>query len=374
MFAKLFSRLRTYFYYNRKELNGVGVLMLLLVLLFAGLYFYKKYFFQEIDTSYFQYQIDSLERVGKRDKTTYQYFAFNPNTVKIIELEKLGFSKKQIRNLVNYRNAGGYFYKKEDFRKLYFVTDSIYKVYEPFLRLNDNENWQKTKNKIVKNKTGEATSEKEIDSLFYFDPNLISTEEWLALGVTKKVAQIIANYKKKGGHFYVSEDLKKIYGLSEEKYNQLLPYIRIEEKEDVNYTNQQDTISTIYDLNTISEEELLKLHVSLSMSRKLINFRNKLGGYASMAQLLELYNIRERDLNIIKKYCEIRSPVMQININTATEEEIYKHPYLDFHDAQAIIRYRKRKGDYERVTLLKNRKILTNKTFDKVKPYLKVKE
>jgi competence ComEA-like helix-hairpin-helix protein len=62
-------------------------------------------------------------------------FPFDPNTVTQEELERLGLSAKQAAAIISYREHGGKFYSKEDFKKMYTVSDSLYKRLEPFIRV-----------------------------------------------------------------------------------------------------------------------------------------------------------------------------------------------------------------------------------------------
>lgn len=374
MFNKLLSKIRTYFYYKKTERNGIIALMFLLLLFFGGLYFYEDFVSSDKEIDSFYRQIDSLESVTKIEAIpAIAYFVFNPNLVEEADLKKLGFSQRQIKMLLNYRKAGGKFYKKEDFKKLYFVTDSLYKIYKPYLLIEKKLATNKTHNKKKKSNTKSKHVEQVKKEITYydFDPNLLTKQQWIDFGVSQRVATTIQNYLLKGGKFYKKEDLKKIYGLSEEKYNELAPFIVIAKKKKETKVEKQ---KVIYDLNTVTKEELLELYVSLSMANKVVKYREKLGGYAEMSQLLELYNIKERDLKLLQKHCNIVSKVKQININTADSKQLKAHPYLDFHDAEAIIRYRKRKGKYKSIEVLKSRKILTETTFERVKFYLKVKD
>ena len=60
-------------------------------------------------------------------------FRFNPNTASVDEFQRLGFSEKQAQSIVNYRNKGGKFRRKEDFAKSFVVSDSIYERLAPFI-------------------------------------------------------------------------------------------------------------------------------------------------------------------------------------------------------------------------------------------------
>lgn len=60
-------------------------------------------------------------------------FRFNPNTVSVEDLCRLGFSPKQARSIENYRNKGGKFRRKGDFARSFVVSDSVYARLEPYI-------------------------------------------------------------------------------------------------------------------------------------------------------------------------------------------------------------------------------------------------
>ena len=69
-----------------------------------------------------------------------------------------------------------------------------------------------------KNRSGE---------LFYFDPNILNADGWKKLGLKEKTIQTIQNYLSKGGKFRKPEDLQRVYGLRQNEYERLAPYIKI---------------------------------------------------------------------------------------------------------------------------------------------------
>lgn len=64
---------------------------------------------------------------------TYESFRFNPNTVSVSDLCRLGFSLKQANSIDNYRKKGGRFKRKQDFAKSFVVTDSVYRRLEKYI-------------------------------------------------------------------------------------------------------------------------------------------------------------------------------------------------------------------------------------------------
>lgn len=79
-------------------------------------------------------------RVEKmREKIPYtkvESFRFNPNTVSVENLCRLGFTTKQAKAIDNYRKKGGRFARKSDFAKSFVVSDSIYRRLEPFIDIS----------------------------------------------------------------------------------------------------------------------------------------------------------------------------------------------------------------------------------------------
>lgn len=74
---------------------------------------------------------EAVRRKAPRPKT--ESFRFDPNTVSVDDLCRLGFSIKQAESIDNYRRKGGRFRRKEDFAKSFVVADSVYRRLEPFI-------------------------------------------------------------------------------------------------------------------------------------------------------------------------------------------------------------------------------------------------
>ena len=62
-------------------------------------------------------------------------FRFDPNTISVDDLCRLGFSPKQAQSIDNYRKKGGRFRRKTDFAKSFVVSDSIYRRLEPYIEI-----------------------------------------------------------------------------------------------------------------------------------------------------------------------------------------------------------------------------------------------
>jgi DNA uptake protein ComE-like DNA-binding protein len=92
---------------------------------------------EEADTVYLRKPSDhSPEAVRVREKAArrpVETFRFNPNTVSLDDLMRLGFSEKQAQSILNYRAKGGRFRRPSDFAKSFVVADSVFDRLEPYI-------------------------------------------------------------------------------------------------------------------------------------------------------------------------------------------------------------------------------------------------
>ena len=237
------------------------------------------------------------------------------------------------------------------------------------------------------------------DSLFKFDPNTATDTIFLMLGVKSKQIKTIRNYLSKGGKFYKPEGFKKIYGISPTLYDKLEPYIEIAQlekqkeyskeytKEYPKYNNFNDKkpytkdqtyvkkdVSVIVEINAADTTELKKIKgIGSSFAKRIIKYRDMLGGFIKKEQLLEVYGIDSLKYVQIQPFIEINSSLInKININTATIEEMGKRPYIKYKNAKSIINHRTKKGLFKSVDDVFINYLVSEKDYLIMKPYLKV--
>ena len=92
---------------------------------------------EETDTVYYRKPADrSPDAVRIREKASprrVETFRFNPNTISLEDLMRLGFSEKQAQSILNYREKGGRFRRPADFAKSFVVADSVFDRLEPYI-------------------------------------------------------------------------------------------------------------------------------------------------------------------------------------------------------------------------------------------------
>ncbi len=223
--------------------------------------------------------------------------------------------------------------------------------------------------------------------LFYFDPNNLSADDWKKLGLRDKTINTIRNFLSKGGKFKKPEDLKKIYGLLPDEYDRIAAYIRIadnnilppDEQEFRPTANNNSSNNkpgyTVIDINTADTTDFIALPgIGSKLASRIVNFRDKLGGFYSINQLAEIYGLPDSTFQRIRKYLKLENDVLKkININTATADELKAHPYIRYSLANPIIAYRNEHGPFSKIEDLKKVMAVSEDVYKKILPYLAIK-
>lgn len=172
----------------------------------------------------------------------------------------------------------------------------------------------------------EKLQEKPAPEVFEFDPNTVSHDDLVRLGFSQKQAQVIENYRNKGGKYNKPRDFAKMYVVDSAMYARLEPYIRI----------------TRMDLNAADSLALISLRgIGPYYAHKILEYRRRLGGvFTSKAQLLEIEGIDADRLAGFEAAVETKPTRPRYTLWSATKSELADHPYIGTYAAKGIVRYR----------------------------------
>lgn len=253
--------------------------------------------------------------------------------------------------------------------------------------INEFEKKQNLEKPVTENPS--QTNENDLTNIefFAFNPNAITDEEWKKLGFKDWQIKTINNYKAKGGSWKTKGDVLRIYGIDTAHYQQLKPYIQLPEKIDytpkeypayekksfpkTEYAKKDYTIKV--DINSADTTELKQLKgIGIGYAKRIIKYREELGGFINTQQLSEVWGLQPETLEKCLPQVIISINIKKININTATADELKKHPYIKWKIANAIEKYRKANGKYKSLDDLKKIHLLDEETINKIKPYLTI--
>ncbi len=211
---------------------------------------------------------------------------------------------------------------------------------------------------------------------FYFDPNTLSAEGWNQLGVPKRVVNTLTNYLEKGGRFYRKEDLTKIYGFPKVLYERLFDYILIPADENADLRKGSPiTIPVKIEINHADLAGWKQLKgIGEVLSGRILKYRNALGGFYRVEQLLDVYGIDSILFTEIMPFLEVDdSMITHININEVEYLQLVKHPYISKQLANWIIAYKDQHGNYQNIIDIKVSYLVDEKLYHKIQPYLTIR-
>jgi competence ComEA-like helix-hairpin-helix protein len=255
---------------------------------------------------------------------------------------------------------------RED-KVLLAAVDTLNKKQKPLYEKDDEE--------AINQYEPSTTTSFSKGELFQFDPNLLPAEGWKKIGLNERAIRTINNYRSKGGKFYKPQDLEKIWGLPQGFYQRVKEYISIakadKKEENVVQAAKSEKKNLNVDVNSADTMALIALPgIGSKLALRIINFRDKLGGFYSVDQIKETYGLADSTFQKIKIYLIVDGQVEKINLNTVTKDQLKIHPYIKWNLANAIIEYRNQHGDYKSIDDLKNISMLDENTFDKIAHYL----
>ena len=219
--------------------------------------------------------------------------------------------------------------------------------------------------------------------LVAFDPNTADSSVLLGLGLQEWQVANIYKYRAAGGVYRRPQDFARLYGLTRKQYKELEPYIHISE----DYL----AASTMYNYEPAAERDTIKSPVKIKplervavnaadtnmlkkvpgigshFARKIVQYRQRLGGFYDIHQLLEIEDFPESSLTY---FVIPNENLRKIHINTATLNELKKHPYVGYFRARAIVDYRRLKGPLKSLQDLKLLKDFPPQAIKRLEPYV----
>ena len=227
--------------------------------------------------------------------------------------------------------------------------------------------------------------------LYTFDPNKLTDEGWKRLGLKEWQIRTLRKYKEKGGKFLSNEDLKKMRFISDSLYAVLEPFIAIKrsgpgfstfEKRNVKADSSvrfPEKLSkynfSIIELNEADSLALLSLSgIGPWRAHKIISYRDRLGGFYSKEQLLEISGIDSTLFHSLSDFLTADIlKIRKININNESFGKIPMHPYLNFGVCRNLINYRLQHGNFKSIAEIKKLALVDEDLYSKLANYLEAR-
>ena len=204
-----------------------------------------------------------------------------------------------------------------------------------------------------------------------FNPNTCDYSTLLAVGFPKKTATTFLKFREKGFVVKRKKDLLKVYGISPQLYASLENRMVIDLPQKLENPKEKQTKPVLpnIELNSADTIALQSLPgIGPVISKRIIKYRDLLGGFYSPAQLKEVYGISEELYTVTRTRVTADSTtIKKLYPNLADFKVLNKHPYIGYELSKKLCNQRKTETlNYAAVEAL----IGNAAQFQRLRPYL----
>lgn len=224
-----------------------------------------------------------------------------------------------------------------------------------------------------------------------FDPNTADSATLVHLGLKPWQARNMLRYRAKGGRYRRTEDMRRLYGMTDSLYATLLPFIAIDSSSWRDTLVAADTVSrypqghlkrdTVIELNGADTASLQYIRgIGPATARAIIVYREALGGYVDTSQLREIPRYDASVSwgipfdSILPHLTVCTDSIHAIEVNKASVRRLARHPYIRFEDARAIYTLRRNRFALHDMEELRAIPTLSDSLLMRLTPYLSFQE
>ena len=150
-------------------------------------------------------------------------FEFDPNTVEYADLRRLGLSSRMAVSLLKYRAAGKVFRIPEDVATCYGMTDSVYFILEPYIRIG--REYALTPSPRREYREYVPQEPRRIVPRERFRIDTVSASYLASLGFSVRQAEAIVRYRDLYEGLRDEAGFRACYMIADSVADLLLPYV-----------------------------------------------------------------------------------------------------------------------------------------------------
>lgn len=304
------------------------------------------------------------EQIERCDTVAFQ--EFDPNTADYRTLVAAGLPRDIAVGIIRWREAGKVYRVKEDLALCYNMTDSLYFLLEPYIIIGKEYQFQPKEFKSETNEAARATIEVSPFSL-----DTVSTGYLQGIGFTRRQAELVIKYRDMIGGYRSIEEFEECYAVDSAMAARLRPYL-IFPPRDTLKPYDKERVEFPIDLNSADSVMLCRVAgIGAKSASHILFYRELLGGYHSVSQILELKVVTEENFQRIlpQIYCD-SAKIKKININFARPKELEVHPYISNRMLRQIINNRELKGGWSNLEEMIEDDIFSAEEAARIAPYL----
>ncbi|HSM62472.1 MAG TPA: helix-hairpin-helix domain-containing protein [Gillisia sp.] len=219
--------------------------------------------------------------------------------------------------------------------------------------------------------------------IFPFNPNLITDYKGYTLGMSPEEIDRLHAYRAGDKWVNSSEEFQQVTEISDSLLQKISPYFKFPDwvtsgkpaPRLKTANSSKKAVNDKNDLNTATAEDLMMLNgIGEVLSGRIVNYRNRIGGFVADLQLKDIYGLNYELREEIQSYYTVKSPpeIKILNINEASLIELSGIPYINYELAREIINYRLLHENISNFEELAKIKEFPSEKIDRIALYLSV--
>ncbi len=227
-----------------------------------------------------------------------------------------------------------------------------------------------------------ANFQKDTQKIFPFNPNYLTDYRGYVLGMSPGEIDRLLEHRKKNEYVNSAEEFQEVTKVSDSLLANIKPYLKFPKWKrgrniESNEASNKMSASSIpkKDINVVTAEELKIIEgIGEVLSKRIIKFRNRLGGFLTKDQLNDVYGLEHDVVKRLWEKFDLGSipSVDKINVNSATATQLAKLVYIDYNLAQRIVAFREANGPFDSLDHLTQVEGFPGKRIDRIKLYLQL--
>lgn len=225
-----------------------------------------------------------------------------------------------------------------------------------------------------------------------FDPNTADSTTMRAYGLSAFVAANIVKYREAGGSYHSTEDLRRIYGMTDEMMARVAPYVKCPPREQPSSSVpvapdtskpffaeavtaadslphiEKNALGQLTDLSAADTTALQHIPgIGPVRAQNIVRHREQLGGFVRMEQLWEVPGMPEE----LGDWVTVTPLVTRkLRVNHDTYDRLKAHPYMGHYRAKDIMDYRRQHGSLVSLQQLALLPHFSEDDLKRLEPYL----
>lgn len=291
-----FKTIKSYFKFSRGQRSGIFLFFGIIIVLQLAYFFTDFSSLSKISPEKekwlsLQSEIDSMKQ-QKRDYVP-KIYPFNPNFITDYKGYKLGMSVAEIDRLLAFRKGNKYVNSPKEFQNVTKISDSLLNVISPYFKFPD---WVNNKKGFKDYKKYPNTAFAKKEKIVIIDINQASQEDLIKIyGIGEAISLRILKFKESLGGFVSMEQMKDVWGLSDEVIENLNSHFKI-----LALPNLKKI-----DINNASIKELSQFpYFKYPLSKNIVTYRSMNGDIKNIDDLTKIKGLSIDKANIIALYLD----------------------------------------------------------------------